>query len=277
MGVRGYRVKTPDSKPIVPNLLGSHFFNVSDYLEKAGLKLGSVLYEESEADNNIVFHQSVEPGETAESGEKIDVKVAGQNPLRFLPSIYQSNDIKSGGFLKRYLWIIQSIIAGINGKLDNIDRYFNPLEAPGDFYKWIATWFSVNLEYDIPEYKMRLLVKEAVKLYRWRGTALGISKYLEIVTGVKPEIIDHDIPIDEFIIADHATVERPIVGEHSSLYNFTVYFPVRIDHFDLETIKKIHQIVKLEKPAHANYFIVFAREEQKSGKNFATIDVDFIP
>ena len=96
-------------------------------------------------------------------------------------------------FLKRYLWIFQHLINNITSKLDDIHKYFNPMEAPKDFFLWLASWFSINTNFSIPEEKMRLLVKEAVNFYRWRGTVIGITKFLEIITGVMPTIIENYI------------------------------------------------------------------------------------
>ncbi|MCP4133336.1 MAG: PASTA domain-containing protein [bacterium] len=261
---------------IMPNLLGTNLFHIPLFLEGAGLQLGKVIYEDSDYGNNIIIHQNIRPGAEVKSGKKIDLKVSGTNPIRFLPSIIQSSDIRNNDMLRRFLWIFQSVLNSINIKLDHIDTYFNPLEAPKEFFQWLASWFAISLDYAIPEEKMRLLVKEAVNLYRWRGTAIGIAKFLEIITGVMPKVIQNEVPYHEYVIKDDLLVERPIIGENTSLYNFIVEFPVKSDHFDLETMKKIHQILKSEKPAHSNYFVVFHPEEGEEQRDHSLIGLEEI-
>ncbi|MDY6969219.1 MAG: phage tail protein [Spirochaetota bacterium] len=259
---------------IMPNLIGVELFQASDLLNGIGMKLGKVTYQESK-DNNIVINQSIKSGEIV-NGRKVDITVSSKNPIRYLPSIYQINDLKNDNFLKRYLWIFQHIINSINIKLENIHKYFNPLESNSEFFHWLASWFSISLDYAIPEQKFRLLIKEAVKLYQWRGTSIGISAFIEIITGIKPDIIEHSVPYNEYIIMDNKLIERPILEENYSAYNFTVSFPVSADYFDIETIKLINQIIKSEKPAHTNYHITFSLKEQEKAKSYFTIGRDEI-
>lgn len=246
----------------LPSFLGANLFQAKTLIDELGLELGNITYDDSEYINNLVLEQSINPGTTVSPGDKINLKVSATNPIRFLPAIFQSNDLKNNNVLKRYLWIFYDIINNVGLKLDNLHNFFDPLNAPTDFFKWLASWFSINLEYSIPEEKMRLLVKEAIKLYRWRGTAIGISSFLEIITGVRPEIIEDELPVSEYIIEKDKFVERPILEKNNSPYNFTVSFPVAADYFESDVIKKINQVIKAEKPANASYYIAFAKPEK---------------
>ncbi len=233
-------------------------------------------YEESKYRDNIVLDQSVKPGGQLNGDDAMDLVVSGTNPISHLPSMFQNYDRRNGDFLKRYLWIFHDILNSVTHKLDYIHNYFNPLETPSKFFGWLASWFSLSLDYAITEDTMRLLVKEAVNLYQWRGTALGLAKFLEIITGVKPDIIEHSVPINEYIISDDKLIERPILEENYSIYNFTVSFPVTSEFFDVDTIKKINMVIKSEKPAHSNYYIIFAPPEVDDEKDYALIGVDVI-
>ncbi len=269
-------VEIKEQEMIMPDIIGIDLTKSLSFLNKIGLTVEKIVYEESEYKNNTVIKQSIKPWEKIEKGNKIHLTISNINPIKYLPSIYQAFDKKNGDFLKRYLWIFQHILNSINIKLDNIHEYFNPMEAPTGFFQWLASWFSININYAIPEDKMRLLVKEAVNLYQWRGTAKGIAKFLEIITGVKPDIIEGYIPIREYFIVDDKLVERPIIDERTSPYQFTVYFPVSSNYFDIETIKKINQIIKSEKPAHTSYYIVFLKEKVKKEKPSFIIGEDII-
>lgn len=252
-----------DNNFAMPDLRGLSYENAVKFIEKNQLVLRHINYSESRYIRNTVIEQSIAPGSNFKNRDNIDLTLSNISLIRFLPDIYNSLDEENDNFLKRYLWIFQHIYNGINIKLDNLHNYFNPMIAPRDFFHWLASWFSINVNYAIPEDKMRLLVKEAVTLYQWRGTSVGLAKFLEIITGVRPDIIDNYIPISEYSIMKDKLIEREIIEEDTSISHFTVSFPVTSDYFDVETIKKINQIIKLERPAHTKYYITFKPKDKK--------------
>jgi hypothetical protein len=63
-----------------------------------------------------------------------------------------------------------------------------------EFLPWLATWVALFLDEEWDEAKRRRLISEAVELYRWRGTVLGLKRYLEIYVGLIPEIREWSWP-----------------------------------------------------------------------------------
>jgi phage tail-like protein len=265
MQEKGIKLKDikEENNSTMPDLRGLSYENGLKFIKNNQLNLRHINYSESKYARNTIIEQSINPGSYFKNGDNIDLTLSNISLIRFLPDIYNSLDEENNEFLKRYLWIFQHIFNGINIKLDDLHKYFNPMVAPRDFFHWLASWFSINVNYAIPEDKMRLLVKEAVTLYQWRGTSIGLAKFLEIITGVKPDIIDNYIPISEYSIMKDKLIEREIIEEDTSISHFTVSFPVTSDYFDVETIKKINQIIKLERPAHTKYYITFKPKERK--------------
>lgn len=258
-----------DDKVIMPDLSGMPLLRALQYIKKLKLPLGEIFYREAEAPNFTILSQSIKPETELKPGQVVNLRVASMNPIGFLPSIYQGNEQ-----LKNFLWIFQHIFNSITFKLDNIHRYFNPIEAPRDFYKWLASWFSINVNYTITEEKMRYLIKDIVSLYQWRGTAAGLARYLEIITDVKPEILEDYVPHKEYLIKSDRLIENYILEKNRSQYTFTVYFPVKAGHFDLDTIKKINQIIESEKPAHAHFYLIFKTDKEKEKKTTLVIGKD---
>jgi len=256
---------------VMPDLTGIPLIQALAYLKKMKLKLGSILYEEQDFPNFTVVNQSINAGEEVKKGASINLKLACSNPIRYLPSIYQSDDT-----LKNFLYIFMHILNSITFKLDNIQRYYNPMEAPKDFYKWLASWFSLNVNYVISEEKMRHLIKNVVSLHQWRGTVVGLARYLEILTDVKPDIIENYIPYNEYVIKGDKLVENFILANKTSRYHFTVSFPVSAQHFSFETLKSIYQVVASEKPAHADFYIIFKPDEQDKVRSSFIIGEDLI-
>jgi len=261
----------PRKQFFMPDLRGAHMFDAQTALSQLGLTIGTILYEEFRCPVFQVFEQSIPPFHEIEEGAVVDLKVSSENPIKYLPSIFQGN--KS---LKDFLWPFQHIINSIQSKLDRIHTYFNPIEAPVDFYKWLGSWFSINVNYAVTEDKMRCLIRDAVSLFQWRGTALGLAKYLEIITDTKPEIIENYIPVSEYIIKDDEIVEVPILERSTARNFFTVKFPFPADYFGIDTIKKIYYIIQSEKPAHTHFSLLFAKEKKEKKIGYLEIGIETV-
>ncbi len=255
----------------MPDLRGKHIVDAMRSIRSIGLVLGSLTYDEFKCPVLHVFEQGVKPYEPVSEGTVVDLKVASQNPIRNLPSIYQGNQS-----LENFLWIFQHITNSTQSTLDRIHTFFDPIEAPTDFYKWLGTWFSINVNYAITEEKMRCLIRDAVSLYQWRGTVAGLAKYLEIITDVKPTIHENAMPVSEFVIDGDRISERQIIDESTSQYFFTVEFPVGVEHFSLEDVKKIYYIIQTEKPAHTDFYLKFTRVTKERTVSFFEIGTDMI-
>ena len=103
--------------------------------------------------------------------------------LEHLPAIYHEDP-----FLGEFLLPFEEVLTGFEELLSTIDRYFAPALTDADFLPWLANWVALVLDEEWDETKRRQLIREAVELYRWRGTVRGLKRYLEIYTGLVPEI-----------------------------------------------------------------------------------------
>jgi phage tail-like protein len=103
--------------------------------------------------------------------------------LEYLPAIHQQDT-----FLGRFLLPFEEVLTGFGELLSTVDRYFAPAFTDPEFLSWLAAWVALVLDEDWDEAKRRRLIGEAVELYRWRGTVRGLKRYLEIYTGLVPDI-----------------------------------------------------------------------------------------
>jgi phage tail-like protein len=261
------------------------------YLEKEGVRRGQVTRTYPDAGEKIDLSNEL---------YQVELQVAGFNPIEFLPSIFQRSDISGRNFLRDFLWVFQHIFNETRDKLDNLHEYFDPLEAPTGFLPWLGSWVAMTLEDDWPEFKRRNLIRKAVELYQLRGTKRGIKIYLKIFTGVEPKIYENHWPFDGIQVcpfemyperdADgqeitdeeiRRIVARPdwkgaTIGEDTiempwvdKRHVFTVELPMRQEEVDVDTIKRIHKILDMEKPAHTDYYVIFAPEEEGPEEDFA--------
>lgn len=101
--------------------------------------------------------------------------------LRYLPGIYQ--DIASD--LATLLQPFEAQLAAFDALLEVVDAYVAPgLTPAADFLPWLAGWVALTLDEEWEESTRRRLIGQAVELYRWRGTAHGLRRYLQLYTGL---------------------------------------------------------------------------------------------
>ena len=146
--------------------------------------------------------------------------------LQDLPIVFHDNE-----FLGRFLLIFETLWEPLEHRQDAIHMYFDPRTSPNSFLPWLASWFDLVVSEHWPEARRRRLVAEAAVLYRWRGTPYGLTRMIELCTGVTPVI--QEVP------------SRPHV------------FSVRLKappHLEIDRTF-VEEIIRTHKPAHAGYIL----------------------
>lgn len=212
----------------------------------------------------------------SEVGSDASVAVTGMLRLRHppgeleahLPSIYteemdhlqaRATDPLEAPFFRRYLRGFDDAAVPMREMLDNLHRFLDANETPPDFLPWLATWVDLVLDENWPEMKRRKLIREAVQLYRWRGTRRGLARYLEIYAGVRPEI--NDRPFRGMRLGPKALLGTDL-SDPTKLENNTVLGDVP-DHSFVVTVavpdpaavneQTVRDIIEAQKPAHTAY------------------------
>ncbi len=152
--------------------------------------------------------------------------LSGEGYVVDLPVIFQEND-----FLRRFLLIFASVWEPLEQRQDHIELYFDPRTAPRSFLPWLANWLDISFNRHWPEARIRHLLAEAIDLYRWRGTSYGLTRMIEVCTGITPEI-DED-PKEPMVF--HIRMTAPVdSGVDRSL---------------------VDDLIQSHKPAHAGYIL----------------------
>ncbi|MFC4639750.1 phage tail protein [Deinococcus hohokamensis] len=105
---------------------------------------------------------------------------------QFLPPLFQESE-----FLSRYLKIFEVIWEPLQVRQDHLEAHFDARLAPPQMLPWMAQWLGVPLDPHWPEARQRAWMREAVSLYRWRGTRYGLTRALETVYGLSP-VLEED-------------------------------------------------------------------------------------
>jgi phage tail-like protein len=99
--------------------------------------------------------------------------------LRHLPAIYSAEE-ESRRFLERFLAVFQAEWDALDGRLDEIARYFDPDAVPAKFLPYLAGWLALPFEDSWTDAQKRRLLSAAPSLYPHRGTPGGLRRYLRI-------------------------------------------------------------------------------------------------
>lgn len=187
------------------------------------------------------------------------------NILQELPALYREalwdlrDDVagyQDPPFFERFLLGFEDTIEPLQQTLNQLDRLFGPYSTPPDFVLWLGAWVAMPLDENWPEMRRRKLIKEAVNLYRWRGTKKGLARYIQIYTGYEPDIQDQ--PVDGMKLGPEAKLgsKEAVLGNVPSHT-----FVVTLSHPDPDKINEqtIHDIIRYEKPAHTAYALRIVR------------------
>ncbi|HLI05075.1 MAG TPA: phage tail protein I [Ktedonobacteraceae bacterium] len=149
--------------------------------------------------------------------------------LGFLPDIFQEDD-----FLRRFLHIFEDIWEPLEQRQDHIGMYFDPRTCPASFLPWLASWLDLPFNPRWPEARHRRLLSAAMELYSWRGTAYGLTRMIEVCTGLTPLI--RELPSQPFV------------------FQIRIIMPPGAS---AEAVDKafIEELIQAHKPAHAGYVL----------------------
>ena len=169
---------------------------------------------------------------------------------QLLPTIFQRT-IRQGNPLFALLDVMEGLTEPIEAALERIDAAFDPRRTPHEFVPFLAGWLDLERLFDVypnsalpalpPRApittglgRLRELTAAASYLSRWRGTAKGLSLFLEIATNIHGFEIDEQVPgLDGQPRPFHLRIRIPeAANPHRAL---------------------IERIIESEKPAYVTY------------------------
>lgn len=109
--------------------------------------------------------------------------------IRYLPAIYQE-DQASKEFFERFLSLFETFYWDTENEIDNIAKYFDAEATPQEFLSWLGTWVATIFDESWSEGKKKQFLKQAIELYKMRGTREGIEEIIRIYTGNEPIIVE---------------------------------------------------------------------------------------
>lgn len=142
--------------------------------------------------------------------------------VEYLPEIYKEGQEKDC-FFQRFIGIFQSIYTDLEDKIDFTPLSFDVDRTSREFLNWIGDWLSVQYADIWGEKKLRKIIKEAVKIYKLKGTKKSISKIVQEYAGVDPIIVEQFDVKNNMYYDNNKEVIENLFGDNG--YTFTVMLP----------------------------------------------------
>jgi phage tail-like protein len=218
---------------------------------------------DSEEKALTVVRQFPEPGDELRESRVIKVEIATRPWINHLPGIYQDADDENGNFLQRFLLISAHLTSGVEENLEFVHELFDPRITDARWLPWLASWLAMPLLEGWDEEKRREIVQRTPELYRKRGTADGLKLALRLFADVEAEIHEGEWPYPGLVIGKSSTIGKDTVLSPPVFVSqcFTVELPDQKSGISRERLRTVQSLVETEKPAHANYALVFQQAE----------------
>lgn len=164
--------------------------------------------------------------------------------IDYLPEIYKEEENNSK-FLERFIGIFQSIYVDLEDKIDYTAIKYDVDRTTKDFLSWIGDWLSIKNASIWSEEKLRKLIKEAIKIYKMKGTKRAVAKMVKEYLGIEPIIVEQfDVKENMYYHKQKEVVEK-LFGDNG--YVFTVMVPQAYIK-DTESYVELLRVINEVKP-----------------------------
>jgi phage tail-like protein len=136
------------------------------------------------------------PGGDVAKLKGLDVHYPYVTLSQSLPSIFQGETNDPGARLARLLGSVEATTERFDSKIRSLRSLLAPESAPPDWLDYLAAWFQLPWDEDLPESTKRSLLQHAGELIAWRGTRKGLLQFLRCLLGNGAEIAIADLTVD---------------------------------------------------------------------------------
>ncbi len=253
----------------------------------------------------VYSHDPDRPGLSAAILQSVDPSEFAPGDLGYLRAMY-ARTAPEGDFLIRLLALAQSELDDLDRAVADLPRLFDPATAPASMLRWLATWLAFDLpsrfaDGDRPD-EVRALLLGLGALYRRRGTVDGVADFVEVYSGVRPQLVEDfrirplwvlgetplgfgtgmpDRDLDGVLVGDSVLgqtgPEDPATlgaaAFASTAHRFSVLVPSA--GLDSEDRDLVLRVVEAEKPAHTGFHLCFVEPRMRVGVQ-ARVGVDAV-
>lgn len=143
--------------------------------------------------------------------------------LQYLPAVFSDDP-----FTGRFLLIFEAIHAPLEWIVDCFYCYLDTRLTPPEWLQWFGSWVDIVVPASLPESKQRAIAAELGPLFVARGTKVALTRHLELVFDVKPEIDEPKNRPNTFIVTlslgkaqnteNNREIARRIIESHRPIH-----------------------------------------------------------
>jgi phage tail-like protein len=94
------------------------------------------------------------------------------------------NALLDTDFFVRFVSIFQELSESLVANADNMENVLDFSVAPAELVRWLGSWIGVEgIDEELPEELQRRIVESSADTLAWRGTARGLQRFLELISG----------------------------------------------------------------------------------------------
>ena len=208
--------------------------------------------------------------------------------LDLLPRVYR-RDPEAESFLSHFLSLFERKLTGVEDRYEAFAIALNPAASPSTVVDWLASLVDLAFDPSWSLQRKRALLENIVDLYRMRGTIAGIERYVEIYTGVRPQILEGFLerPIQSpalgvtgLCLGANTLLTPPSNSATSEelldllfAHRFTVFVYSSDECEDSVLLSVVDRIVATSKPAHTAYALRLVRADAQVGVARVGLDI----
>lgn len=186
--------------------LPDSFYSEEDTLEEKLRKMQPFFVKSVENEEDILLHDvkgrylwmvltvQLRPGQEISFGD-FQIFFPRESFLRYLPEIYQREDRKQ--FFERFLAVFQVTYEEMNERIYQMPKLLDAYGTDRQFLEWLTGWIGIADTYMWNEKQLRSLLKNALSLYKLRGTRKAVREYVKLYTGGYEPLIVEDFELKE--------------------------------------------------------------------------------
>ncbi len=181
--------------------------------------------------------------------------------------------------LRRFLFLLQHQHTTVTDTLDGLADLTDPLACAPKFLPWLASWVGFDLDASLPIHQQRELVRRAIRLYRTRGTRVGVEEMVEVLTTAPVRARERQRPAPMALGRAHLVGGEDVVGRYHRREAQGCYLVAPEAHADTDffvlllepadafrarfgeraehVLRRIADVVSHERPAHVAFTLRF--------------------
>lgn len=157
--------------------------------------------------------------------------------MQYLPGLYHTSNL-----INDLLLSCEAAWQPIEAILDALHWYCDPRIAPADMLPWLAAWLGITIDANWTIAQQRLVIANAIKLLRWRGTRQGLIDWIELLTGLRPIMIE---------VGQEPALQPPLAEHEFCL----IFEQAEWDRVDAQVKDLVERIIQQEKPIQTTHRI----------------------